>query len=134
MNTLIAQCLGALLRMYQELACWKDDGSSQRRLGLCARQHVALFSRLRARHLDPRCWVWKPKHHLMLHVAEDARTNPKGEWNYADESEIGKAALNAGRSEQRHIETTLMKRYGIVIPLDGDNAVEPPPLKKQRKR
>ena len=67
-------------------------------------------------------------------MAEGARTNPKGEWNYADESEIGTAALNAGRSEQRHVETRLMDRYGVVIPLDDDGAVEPPLLKKQRKR
>ena len=58
--------------------------------------------------------VWYPKHHLFVHVCEHTQTtgiNPKLEWCYGDESEIGEAAALAKRCHANHLGSQLLEKY-----------------------
>ena len=56
-------------------------------------------------------------HHLFIHVAEGAVTNPRDEWNYGDEAEIGVAAKHAAASKVAHLPVHLMQRYRSTFAL-----------------
>ena len=56
----------------------------------------------------------------MMHVADRTATrgNPKREWNYADESEIGEACNMARTANRAHLATTVLKRYRATFVLE----------------
>ena len=95
------KCLEYLNAAYLELHDWKED--SPARLELAVRRHVLLYLSLSREQaaMDFSAWVswrWKPKHHMVLHLAgEQARRvgNPVLWWCYSDESSIGMASTLA---------------------------------------
>ena len=48
---------------------------------------------------------------MLVHLLEGSITNPKDEWNYSDESEIGDAIGLAQKVLAQHMSTALIKRY-----------------------
>ena len=71
------------------------------------RRHLLLYKQLRTQAADAKLWALYPKHHLMIHVGESCLVNPKAEWNYRDESEIGLCAAFHKKANQTH--TSLLK-------------------------
>ena len=69
------------------------------------------YSRLGKCLKGDRYWHVYPKHHMFGHVSSRVRANPKLEWNYADESEIGLGAAVAKVVNQQYLETSLIRRY-----------------------
>ena len=63
-------------------------------------------------------WNLYPKHHLLLHVAESARVDPKLEWSYSDESAIGEATAAASTANQSHVAVSLLARYRATLRLE----------------
>ena len=103
-------CAKALLGCYHELEHWVP-GESPHKLATHARQHLLLYCRLRQESVSDRMWNLFPKHHLLIHVAEGAVTNPRLEWNYGDESEIGLAVKEAMASHKVFLPVHLIQRY-----------------------
>ena len=60
-------------------------------------------------------WAFLPKHHFWLHLCEQCSCNPKLEWNYGDEGEIGQAAAFARGSTATCFETTFIERGRICF-------------------
>ena len=110
------QCVAALLSLYSELDSW--GASSPYNIGCYARRHLMLYAELSRQCTDEARWNLHPKHHLLLHVAESARVNPKLEWSYPDESAIGEAATVAGTANQRHVVVSLLARYRATLRLE----------------
>ena len=54
-----------------------------------------------------------PKFHLLIHIFEDAAGNPRDEWCYTDESEIGACAEMAGNLHANSLQRTLLERYRV---------------------
>ena len=106
-------CVSALVEVYKEMEhdVWKNDGSSNLRVADCGRRHLLLYAELSGLSRDSRKWRLYPKHHLMDHVAGRCVVNPRLEWSYLDEAEIGVAAVLASVSNQSTIETELLQRY-----------------------
>jgi hypothetical protein len=107
-------CVEALLRCYRELDQWQDGGVSCHRLLTSARQHLLLYVELN-KGSAPHMWQLYPKHHQFIHVVESTRCNPKLEWNYSDEDEIGRAAKQAAVSNTLFVETALLERYRSAL-------------------
>ena len=130
-HTLRMQCLSALVSMYKELDNWQPSGGSRHRVSMLIRRHITLFGELRRMQPrnKPKLWSFVPKHHLAIHVAENADTCPRLEWNYRDESMIGVCSRNSRWCNQLHIETQLLSRYSDVFELEP---FERPPRKKRR--
>ena len=110
-------CVSALVEVYKEMEhdAWKNDGSSNLRVADCGRRHLLLYAELSGLSRDSRKWRLYPKHHLMDHVAGRCVVNPRLEWNYLDEAEIGVAAVLASVSNQSTIETELLQRYRATV-------------------
>lgn len=108
------QCSKHLLDCFELLDNWVD-GTSQRKLGEHGRKHLLLWKELRNEATDDNMWAEYPKHHLMLHIVEHARVNPKAEWNYGDENEIGKAAQLHTQCNVRYSNTTCMQKYRAML-------------------
>ena len=104
------QCVDALHRCYVELQDWSPQDSPYR-LARHGRQHLLLYVSLRSECDDELLWSLYPKHHLFIHLVEGAVTNPRLEWNYSDESEIGVAKTAASTANVAHIATRLIGRY-----------------------
>ena len=118
-HTLRMQCLGALVSMYKELDNWQPSGVSRHLVSVLIRRHITLFGMLREMMpADSPRWCFVPKHHIAIHVAENADTCPRLEWNYRDESEIGVCALNARWVCQTVIEVQLVSRYSDGFELE----------------
>ena len=98
-------CVEALQKCYKELEDCSPMTSPQR-LGENARRHLLLWTVLKQECQDPLLWCLYPKHHLFLHTAEGAATNPRLEWNYGDESEIGAAVKVAAGCNVAHLCTS----------------------------
>ena len=105
------QCVQALLKVYQEIDSWNNDGSSSAAVSDWGRRHLLLYRELHEARTSDRFWRIYPKHHLFGHVSSRVRANPKLEWNYADESEIGLGAAVAKVVNQQYLETSLIRRY-----------------------
>ena len=103
-------CLEALQACYREMIEWNPQ-TSPSSLGQHCRRHLLLWAALKEATDDPWLWCFYPKHHLLLHAAEQSTTNPMLEWNYADESEIGAAVLVAKGCNVNHIATSLPQHY-----------------------
>ena len=54
-----------------------------------------------------------PKFHLMIHIFEDSVDNPRDEWCYIDESEIGSCAQMASHLHATALQRSLIKRYRV---------------------
>jgi len=104
------KCVEALKKCYDELDAWVPH-ESPHRLGLSARQHLMLYRALRDNCPRERLWNMYPKHHILVHLAEGAVANPRLEWNYNDEAEIGAAVKQAQRVHKDHLPQQLMSRY-----------------------
>ena len=72
---------------------------------------MLLLVQLRDESADPLLWNLYPKHHLFIHIVESAVTNPRDEWNYGDESEIGAAVELAGNTSSKHLCKALIGHY-----------------------
>ena len=107
-------CVQSLSACYNEIANWVSDGSSRARLGKYARQHLLLYGELSKKTPKGR-WHLIPKHHLFLHLAEEGGANPRLEWNYMDESEIGDAAKFALHCSAKHFAKAFIERYALCF-------------------
>ena len=103
-------CVEALNLCYKEMEDWQASTSPER-LGQLARRHLLLWAELQQECEGTNTWALYPKHHMFLHCAESSSTNPRLEWNYGDESEIGAAALVVGAVNVASLPVGLMQRY-----------------------
>jgi len=104
-------CVEALLRCYEEMETW-GPGVSPHRLATSGKQHLLLFCELR-REDGMSDLMWRnlfPKHHLFAHCLDSSITNPRLEWNYAEESEIGLAVRQSMKLHKLHVPTQVMQR------------------------
>ena len=104
-------CVSALVSVYAEIKNWVSDGSSAARVADLGRRHLLLYRELHDTRASDRFWRIYPKHHIFAHTATRLRANPKLEWNYSDESEIGLGAAVAKTANQAWLETALIRRY-----------------------
>ena len=102
-------CLESLYNVYREMDNWQNDGSSSQTFRECVQQHLLLYTELNRSSTDDLRWRLYPKHHLAAHV--HSRTNPKLEWAYRMESEIGKAVLLAKGCNVQHMHRSFLDRY-----------------------
>ena len=104
-------CVDSLLECYKILNEWEDLDTPAVSLVRAGRRHLLLYRALRDNSPDPlRCHLY-PKHHLVAHIIEGATVNPRDEWNYGDESEIGDACKLAKNTHSAHLTTELIARY-----------------------
>ena len=82
----------ALFKCYRERDNWNPDGSSRALLVKEGRRHLLLYSEMGKLYPDRLRYRCYPKHHQFQHLVEENSVNPKLEWCYSDESEIGAAA------------------------------------------
>ena len=103
-------CVAAIWEAYREMEMevW-DPRTSPSKLGDCARRCLILWAALKDACPEPAMWCFYPKHHMWLHCAEMCTTNPRLEWNYADESEIGRAVLLAAKCNVLKLPVSLME-------------------------
>ena len=111
------QCVDSLLCCYQEMEHW-DQRSSPERFATAGKRHLLLLVHLRGESEDPLRWALYPKHHLLIHLIEGAVVNPRLEWNYRDESEIGDAVAMSHNTSSRHVCTALVGRYRNTFKLE----------------
>ena len=78
--------IDAIQRCYDQLDNWDVDSPAT--LATSGRQFLILAGELQKGSGDPKVWLLQPKHHLFIYLCEDARVNPKLEWNYGDEDFI----------------------------------------------
>ena len=101
--------LKALQRAYEVLDNWVGDASAivfrQE-----VRKHLLLYQELSEECGGEVFWHLYQKHHIMCHIA-DRGTNPKHEWNYRDESEIGSCVAVAKKCNQTFVHLALLRRY-----------------------
>ena len=104
------QCVTCMVNCYFEINNW-DELRSPARLGQECRKRLLLFSEVKTSVGMHNRWDFIPKHHLWQHLCESSFTNPKFEWVYLDEDDIGKAARLARGVNQQHFHTAFMERY-----------------------
>ena len=109
-------CLNQLQLCYVELETW--GAGAPERVALAARRFCILYKQLSDESHDGSVWTLVPKFHLFLHCAEGCRLNPRLEWNYGDEDEIGQASDFARFSNVAHFSTSVMKRYCAMFRWD----------------
>ena len=105
-------CVDKLYRIYAEMDAWNPDGSSTDNFRSLVQQHLLFYAQLNveAGMNNISCfWRLYPKHHLFCHVSGAA--NPKSEWLYAMESEIGKAVKVAASVNIQHFHRAFIQRY-----------------------
>ena len=105
-------CALHLCGIYGEIDNWDPD-TSPAKINDFARRHVTLYRELSNLQTDKQLWHVFPKHHLLLHVCEHtlhSRINPKLEWCYGDESEIGAAKRLAIKCHASWLGTQLLER------------------------
>ena len=105
-----ANVLDAANDMYVEMEDWKED--SRIRLASACRRFLALYGMLFQMGADhPRGWGLYPKFHLLVHICEAATTNPRLEWCYGDETEIGVAKRFSKLVNVTAFNTAFIARY-----------------------
>lgn len=104
-------CAAELCFVYQELEQWEDGGVSSARLALHGRRHLLAYAELCKQSANKKRWQMYPKHHLFCHVVEEARRNPRLDWCYSDEAEIGTAVELAKFAFTPTIPTRLLEKY-----------------------
>ena len=105
------QCTDALLECYKIMDEWESHASPAFDFVRAGRRYLVLCRALRDSSRDNRLWNMYPKHNMLIHLIEGATANPRDEWNYGDESEIGSAIKLARRTAAKHIAMALMERY-----------------------
>ena len=105
------QCTDALLECYKVMDEWESCASPSLDLALAGRRFLLLCRSLCDSSADPRRWHMYPKHHMVVHLVEGATANPRDEWNYGDESEIGCAVKLARKTSFKYMCVALMARY-----------------------
>ena len=103
------QCVRALCDCYHLFTQW--DSSSGRTLGQLARRHIILYKELHASATDKLLYVVAPKHHLFIHLSENAKANPITSWCYSEESLIGHAVKACSKMNRPHILRQLIPRF-----------------------
>ena len=109
------QAVDALLDAYRLLENWNADSPHQ--FARHIRRHLILLCDIRANQEDPLLWCLFPKHHLLIHLAESSFVNPRLEWNYGDEDEIGRAVGLSKYTSSAHMATSLLARYRATFEL-----------------
>ena len=104
-------CVDALLSCYRVLDEWNSTASPAQELVRAGRRFLILLRELHDSCPDARRWRLYPKHHLFVHLIEGAVINPRDEWNYGDESEIGDAVNMSKFTSAKHLATALSERY-----------------------
>jgi hypothetical protein len=105
--------------MYYEMEPSKWDRSKSK--GVIVKLYAQFMSmyveinRYKREHVCPYDTFYRvyPKMHLMSHVVESSPDNPRDEWTYLDESEIGDAATVAATLHPKGMERSLMARYCV---------------------
>ena len=108
-------CLQALCDCYHTFSHWEGLPST-RLLGELARRHMVLLADLHTATGQPLLYQVQPKHHLFVHIAELAFTNPILEWCYGDESELGLAIRICSKMRRDHVLRQLLNRYILTRP------------------
>ena len=98
---------------YLEMEDWGP--TSPQSLAGFARKHLLLYKELHLTSPAASLWQFVPKHHLWLHCAEITSTNPRVEWNYCDEDEIGSAVVIGTQVNPAHVHTRLLERYAETM-------------------
>ena len=117
--TLRLQACDALMDLYKQLENWTPTSAAT--LANRGRQFLILCVELRNEATSlgrDMLWGLYPKHHLMMHVCEAPQStliNPKAEWNYLDEDEIGKAARACAKISKAHLPYKALDRYRLVF-------------------
>eukprot|EP00959_Pyramimonas_sp_CCMP1952_P133400 2789479-Pyramimonas_sp.AAC.1 len=95
------QCVSKFVELYRAMENWIPV-ESEGRVRKLGSQGVCLYAELSSAALsaDRSTLMWRmyPKHHLFLHALEDSVEvggNPRSQWCYADEDNIGDAASRA---------------------------------------
>ena len=96
---------------------WEGLSTPSADLARAGRRYLILCRALCEQSPDPLRWHMYPIHHVVVHLIEAAMVNPRDEWNYGDESEIGDAVKLARRSSARHMATALIERYRATFVL-----------------
>ena len=110
-NRLRFYCIQALRNCYAILANWEMNGISRRQLIHEGRRFLMLYCEL-AKSSPKNRWHLVPKHHLFIHLIEEGGdTNPRLEWNYSDESEIGDSAIFSKFCSAKDFATAFITRY-----------------------
>ena len=109
-------CIDNLFLCYHEMDHWVDGGSSSANLARFGRRHLLLYCDMgRLVGEESLLWPLYPKHHVFGHLAGEADTNPKRNWNYAMESEIGNASAVAARASKKHLHRVLLQRHANAM-------------------
>ena len=111
------QCTDSLLECYRIMEVWEGLSTPSADFVRAGRRYLILSRALSDQSPDPLRWHLYPKHHVVVHLIEAAMVNPRDEWNYGDESEIGDAVKLARRSSARHMATALIERYRATFVL-----------------
>ena len=95
-----------------------DDESSPLELSRWGHRHLSLYHDLSHDALINLCiygtfWNIYPKHHLCCHIFGESQTNPRDEWNYEDESEIGKCSQAAELLHPKTLHRSLIERHRV---------------------
>ena len=109
--TLRYQCVNALCLVCAQMDRWQDGGGVPFCIARWGRKHIMLYAELSSNSDCSNSWHMYPKHHVVVHVVECCRVNPKLEWNYKDESEIGDVAHMACIANYSWICLKLLERY-----------------------
>ena len=108
-------CIDHLCSCYHELRSWTDGGHSSCVLSDSWCRYLLLYVDLRRIAEEPLFWKLYPKHHLLAHLVDLPRDNPRNTWCYAMESAIGDASDLAARCNKAHVATALLERYRITM-------------------
>ena len=115
------QCVSKFVELYRTLENW-DPKSSQAQIRRLGSQGVCLYAELSAKAIsaDPETLLWRmyPKHHLFLHAIEDSVEvggNPRCQWCYSDEDNIGDAARRAKCCHCNTIHCELIRQYRSCV-------------------
>ena len=114
------KCVCKLERIYNEMIPenWNRE-TSKPRIIKWYRQFYNLYLELYSHCLQTRCeygtyYRVYPKFHLLGHVFEESPDNPRDEWCYLDENEIGDCANCAESLNAHNLQRSLIDRYRIV--------------------
>ena len=110
------QCVDAMFQCHEIMKNWGPG--PKRELARQTRTHLLLYLKLFREVDDPICWQPYPKHHLMIHNAEDCECNPRFAWNYGCESAIGESSEMAQGLNVLYLSTSLIERYRVTYRLD----------------
>ena len=105
-------CVDYLYKVYQEMEAWEDGGGSSGRARDYMTRHLLLYGELAILwNPDQNGARWRlyPKHHLCGHLRFSQ--NPRVEWAYGMEYEIGQASVVASGCNVQHMHKALIRRY-----------------------